>query len=118
MHPAPGTATPHVPGAPFWPDGNMNEVRKYRGAAWRHFMCPSNYYICQNWDTANILEKTSRKGLLRPEFYGFRVNNVGNDIWHGIVCQNEAILGTCVCSGMGSKASVTDFQSDPRAIRF
>ena len=48
----------------------------------------------------------------------FWVNNVGNGISHDIVCQNEAILGTCVCSGMGSKASVTDFQSDPRAIRF
>ena len=30
---APGTAIPHVPGAPYYLDGNLNEVKKFRGFA-------------------------------------------------------------------------------------
>jgi hypothetical protein len=48
----------------------------------------------------------------------FRANGVGNGLGHGIVCRNEAILGTCVSPGMGSKPPGSDFQSDPRATRF
>ena len=48
----------------------------------------------------------------------FRGNDVGNVILCGIVCRNEAILGTCVGPGMGSKAPDADFQSDLRATRF
>ena len=48
----------------------------------------------------------------------FRGNDVGNVILCGLVCRNEAILGTCVGPGMGSKAPGADFQSDPRATRF
>ena len=32
-----------------------------------------------------------------------RGNDVGNGPWHRIVCQNEAIFGTCVGPRMGSK---------------
>ena len=48
----------------------------------------------------------------------FRGNDVANGIWHHIVCRNEAIFGTCVGPGMGSKAPGADFQSDQRATRF
>ena len=67
----PGTAIQHVPGGPFWPDGKLTEVRKSRGVAWHHFMWPSSYSICQNWDTAVIFENPSRKELSRPELYDF-----------------------------------------------
>ena len=58
------------------------------------------------------------KGYHVRSSMAFRGNDVGNVILCGIVCRNEAILGTCVGPGMGSKAPGSDFQSDPRATRF
>ena len=68
---APGTAIPHVPAAPFCTVGKVNGPKNSSGAAWRHFMCPSNHCKRRNWDTAIILKNPSRIGLSRPEFYGF-----------------------------------------------
>ena len=59
-----------------------------------------------------------QKGYHVQSSMAFRGNDVGNGPWHCIVCRNEAILGTCVGPGMGSKAPVADFQSDPRLTVF
>ena len=67
----PGMAIPHVSAAPFCTVGKVNGAKNSSGAAWRHFMCPSNHFKRRNWDTAIILENPSRTGLSRPEFYGF-----------------------------------------------
>ena len=48
----------------------------------------------------------------------FRGNDVGNGLWHDILCRNEAILGTYVGPEMGSKAPGGDFQSNPQTNRF
>jgi hypothetical protein len=105
----PGTVIPHVPGALFWIDDNLNEVKKSHGAAWRHFICHGNYSVCKNWDTTIILKNPLGKGLSRPEFYGFQGKCGGKRSQHGIVCRNEVIFGTCVNPRMGSKTSDADF---------
>ena len=58
------------------------------------------------------------KGYHVRSSMAFRGNDVPNGLWHHIVCRNEAIFGTCVGPGMGSKAPGADFQSDQRATRF
>ena len=60
-----------VPPPRVSPVVKVNEVRKPRGFAWRHFMCPSNHRKSRIRDTAIILENPSRTGLSRPELYGF-----------------------------------------------
>ena len=52
-----------------------------------------------------LFQKTlHEKGYHVRSSMGFRGNGVGNGLWHGIVCRNEAILGTCVGPRMGSKS--------------
>ena len=115
---APGTAIPHVPGAPFWPDGKANEVNnptEPRGV----ILC---VIVTSTKDVIGIRQlfwKTlHEKGYHVRSSIAFRGNDVGHGFWHGIVCRNDAILGTCVFPGMGSKDPITDFQSDPRTIHF
>jgi hypothetical protein len=58
------------------------------------------------------------KGYHVRRTMAFRGNDVPNDLWHHIVCRNEAIFGTCVGPGKGSKDPGPDFQSDPRVKVF
>jgi hypothetical protein len=81
-------------------------------------MCPSNHSKIRigiwklSWKTLH------EKGYHVHNSMAFSGNDVGNGMWHCIVCWNEAIFGTCVAPGMGRKAPGADIQSDPRAMVF